>query len=109
MNDNKPTANIQDLIHHVYVEMNTNDDGEKARSVTKAEAKRMVEATLQGIVQLATDKQKLTLREFGRFELRMRKARINSKPIQGKPTTIPAREILHFTPSTLLTKEVDYV
>lgn len=98
MTDHKPTANIQDLIKLVSSEL----------EVTRAEAKRAVEATLQGIVQLATDKQKLTLREFGRFEVRMRKARINSKPIQGKPTTIPAREILHFTPSSLLTKEVDY-
>lgn len=98
MTDHKPTANIQDLIKHVSL----------ALGVTRAEAKVAVETTLQGIVQLATDKNKLTLREFGRFELRMRKARINSRPIQGKPTTIPAREILHFTPSTLLTKEVDY-
>lgn len=95
---NKPTANIQDLIKHVAQQLN----------ITRAEAKSAVESTLQGIVQLATDKNKLTLREFGRFELRMRKARINSKPIQGEPTVIPAREILHFTSSTLLTKEVDY-
>lgn len=98
MTDHKPTANIQDLIKLVSKELDVN----------RADAKHAVEATLQGIVQLATDKQKLTLREFGRFEMRMRKARINSKPIQGEPTTIPAREILHFTPSSLLTKEVDY-
>lgn len=104
----KPTANIQDLIQHVYDVMNTTETGEKANFMTKAETKMVVEATLQGIVQLSTDKQKLTLREFGRFEIRMRKARINSRPIQGEPSTIPAREILHFTPSTLLTKEVDY-
>lgn len=94
----KPTANIQDLIQHVY----------ERHDLKKAEIKAIVEDTLQGIVQLATDKQKLTLREFGRFEVRMRKARINRKPIQGEPSVIPAREVLHFTSSTLLTKEVDY-
>lgn len=94
----KPTANIQDLIQMVY----------EKNDITKAQAKKLVEDTLQGIVQLSTDKNKLTLREFGRFEIRTRKARINAHPIQGEPTTIPAREILHFTPSALLAKEIDY-
>lgn len=91
-------ANTQDLI--ALVAANT--------GITKAESKRIIQATLQGINQLVADKDKLLLREFGIFELRYRKARINSRPIQGEPTTIPAREALHFTPSKLLTKEVDY-
>jgi DNA-binding protein HU-alpha len=91
-------ANIQDLITLV----SRNCD------ITKAEAKVYIEATLQGIVQLATDRDKLTLREFGRFEMRHHKARINSKPIQGAPVVIPSRELLHFTPSKLLAVEVDY-
>jgi len=94
----QPTANIQDLI--AFVAENTGS--------TKDEAKVFIHATLHGINQLVNDHNKLTLREFGRFELRYRKARINSKPIQGKPTTIPARELLHFTPSKLLAKEADY-
>jgi DNA-binding protein HU-beta len=92
------TANIQDLID--LVAANTGS--------TKADAKVFILATLQGINQLVADKDKLTLREFGRFEMRYRKARINSRPIQGEPTEIPARELLHFTPSKLLAKEVDY-
>lgn len=92
------TANIQDLIAYV---------AEKG-DITKAEAKRIIHLTLGGINQLVNDKDKLTLREFGRFELRYRKARINSKPIQGEPTTIPARELLHFTPSKLLAQEAEY-
>lgn len=92
------TANIQDLI--ALVAQNTGS--------TKADAKIFIEATLQGINELVNEKNKLTLREFGRFEMRYRKPRINSRPIQGEPTTIPARELLHFTPSKLLAKEVDY-
>ncbi|QBJ04443.1 DNA binding protein [Pseudomonas phage Lana] len=92
------TANIQDLI--ALVAQNTGS--------TKADAKVFIEATLQGINELVNDRNKLTLREFGRFEMRYRKPRINSRPIQGEPTTIPARELLHFTPSKLLAKEVDY-
>lgn len=91
-------ANTKDLVN--LVAHNT--------GITKTEAKRIIQATLQGINELVADKDKLLLREFGIFELRYRKARINSKPIQGEPTTIPAREALHFTPSRLLTKEVHY-
>lgn len=93
-----PTANIQDLIALVAENC----------QITKKEAKVYVETVLQGIVQLATDRDKLTLREFGRFEMRHHKARVNSKPIQGSPVVIPSRELLHFTPSKLLAVEVDY-
>lgn len=91
-------ANTQDLI--ALVAHNC--------EIPKTEAKRIIQATLQGINELVADKDKLLLREFGIFELRYRKPRINSKPIQGEPTTISAREVLHFTPSRLLSKEVDY-
>lgn len=91
-------ANTQDLIALVAANA----------GISKAEAKRIIQATLQAINQLVADKDKLLLREFGIFELRYRKPRINSKPIQGEPTTIAAREVLHFTPSRLLSKEVDY-
>jgi len=94
----KPTANIQDLIALVS----------EQTGLTKQQSKEVIHATLHGIVQLSTDRNTLTLREFGRFEMRHRKARINSKPIQGQPTVIPARELLHFTPSKLLANEVDY-
>ena len=94
----KPTANIQDLIALVA----------EQTGLTKQQTKEVIHATLQGIVQLATDRNTLTLREFGRFEMRHRRARINSKPIQGKPSVIPAREMLYFVPSKLLTNEVDY-
>jgi nucleoid DNA-binding protein len=91
-------ANTQDLISMVA----------RNCQIPKTEAKRIILATLQAINQLVEDKDKLLLREFGIFELRYRKPRINSRPIQGEPSTIPARETLHFTPSKLLTKEVDY-
>lgn len=91
-------ANIQDLIAFVADQTGS----------TKEEAKKMIHATLHGINTLVNDFNGLTLREFGRFEMRYRKARVNSKPIQGKPTVIPARELLHFTPSKLLAKEADY-
>lgn len=91
-------ANTQDLIAYVA----------QQAGITKSEAKRIIQHTLKGINELVADKDKLLLREFGIFEMRYRKARVNSKPIQGDPTVIPAREMLHFTPSKLLTKEVDY-
>lgn len=92
------TANIQDLIAFVAEQTGS----------TKEDAKAFIHATLHGINTLVNDKNRLTLREFGVFEMRYRKARMNSRPIQGEPTVIPARELLHFTPSKLLAKEVDY-
>ena len=55
-------ANTQDLI--ALVAHNC--------EIPKTEAKRIIQATLQGINELVADKDKLLLREFGIFELRYR-------------------------------------
>lgn len=92
------TANIKQVIDQVA----------KRTGMTKKNAKICVEETLGAIVHVTHEHQRLTLREFGRFEMRYRSARINNSPIAGEPTVIPARETIVFTVAPGLVKEADY-
>ncbi|QYW06459.1 hypothetical protein uan_047 [Pseudomonas phage UAntarctica] len=92
------TALIQDLINRVAHRTGS----------SKKQAKEFVEETLAGIVHIVHEREKLTLREFGRFELRYRNARMNTSSINGKATVIPAKEAIVFIVSPTLTKEADY-
>lgn len=95
--DRVPTSR-QDLIDYVSA----------STGVTKKDVKEVLDAAFQGIVQLATDSPHLTIREFGRFEMRHRAAKCNRSSLSGVPVIIPAREALSFTAAPGLVKEVDY-
>ncbi|MNQ56374.1 DNA-binding protein HU [compost metagenome] len=89
-------ASRKDLIKYVAAEGH----------ITQAEATQLVDLTLQGIVQLATHNDGLTIREFGRFEIRHRAPRVNRSGFGGKPTAIPPRTALAFTASPNLVQPV---
>lgn len=75
--------------------------------ITKKLAHLVIEEVFSSIVHLAHTEGKLTIREFGRFEIKRRKARINRTPIQGESSHIPAREMLTFYCSPALTRNVE--
>lgn len=93
-----PTANIKQVIDRVA----------QRTGITKKLAKNLVEETLGAIVHVTHEHERLTLRDFGRFELRYRNSRINNSPIAGEPTVIPARETIIFTVAPGLVKEAEY-
>lgn len=74
----------------------------KKTRTSAAAAAPLVDAVLQGIVELATASRGLTIHEFGRFEIRERKQRLNTSSISGKPSLIPARTSLAFVASPAL-------
>lgn len=61
----------------------------------KTKATSYVDTVLKGIVALAETG--LTIREFGRFDIRQRAARVNKSGFGGVPTAIPARRALAFS------------
>ena len=74
--------------------------------ITKKLARQVIEEVFAGIVHCANMDGKITIREFGRFEIRQRKARINRTPIQGDPRNIPARRTLTFHCSPTLVESI---
>lgn len=73
---------------------------------SKAEAKRRIEMVLAGIVHLADNYPRLTLRDFGRFEVREYKGYTHNATI-GDAVYIPPRRVLTFTSSPSLTEEIE--
>ncbi|MBR3161428.1 MAG: HU family DNA-binding protein [Bacilli bacterium] len=63
--------------------------------LTKADAGRALEATIEGIVTGLKRKNKVTLVGFGTFSAKRREARTGRNPQTGAPVKIPA----HVAPS----------
>lgn len=74
--------------------------------ITKKLAREIVEEVFSSIVYFANVDGKVTIREFGRFEIKERKKRVNNTPIQGKPRVIPARRTLTFHCSPTLVEVI---
>lgn len=73
---------------------------------SKAEAKRRIEMVLAGIVTLADENPRLTIREFGTFKVKEYKGYIHNGSI-GEQVEIPPRRVLTFVSSPKLTQEID--
>lgn len=94
----EPPANRQDLIQYV-----ANNAG-----LSMSEAKTVVDTVLSGIVTLADENPYLQIHGFGRFERRIRKARVNKTPVcGGAPIINEGYEVLWFTASPTLQIALD--
>lgn len=89
----EPPANRQDLIQYV-----ANESG-----LNMSEAKKVVDTMLAGMIYLVDSNPYLQISGFGRFERRVRKPRVNKKPIAGgKPIVNEGYETVWFTASPTL-------
>ena len=89
-------ANLGDLINMVAINA----------EIPVTHARKAVNATLQGIIELTESAGGLSIRTFGRFDKRRRKSRMQSNPINGAPQRIPAKETVFFTLSPQLVKDL---
>ena len=64
--------------------------------LTKADAGRALEATIEGIIEGLKDKKKVTLVGFGTFISKDRAERTGRNPQTGEPVTIAARTVPGF-------------
>jgi DNA-binding protein HU-beta len=66
--------------------------------LTKADAQRALDATLENIKKALKKNQKVTLVGFGTFSVTKRKARKGRNPRTGEEIKIPATKAPKFTP-----------
>jgi len=64
--------------------------------LTKADAGRSLEATLDSITSALASGEKVTVTGFGTFEVRNRQARMGRNPQTGEPIHIAATKVPHF-------------
>ena len=76
----------------------------KDAKITKAEAKRAVEAFTEGIKGTLKKNKEVRLIGFGTFGVRKRKARKGVNPQTGKEIKIAAKKVPYFRPGSELKK-----
>ncbi len=90
-------ANLTDLVNLVA----------ERTGISVNKTKGIVAEVLQGVIQLTEDHGALAIRSFGRFDKRVRRGRSKHKTAWGAgESTVPTRELIHFTLSKQLIKDV---
>ena len=77
-----------------------------AALLSRADANRAVNATLELIGQALEDGDKVTLIGFGTFKSELRAARTGRNPNTGKPLEIPETNVVRFSPSKRLSERL---
>jgi DNA-binding protein HU-beta/integration host factor subunit beta len=63
--------------------------------------KQAVQLVLDGIIEVLVTERRLELRDFGVFEVRVRKARQARNPRTGAVVMVPAKAVVSFKPGRL--------
>jgi len=79
----------------------------KEAGVSKAEAEKIVNATICSISKELSKGGKITLIGFGTFDVRKREKSKGRNPRTGEPIEIPARNVVKFTPGSKLKEAVN--
>ena len=75
--------------------------------ITKIEADKALQGTLEGIAKSLKEKESVTLIGFGTFSAVDREARKGRNPQTGKPLDIPAKTVVKFKVGKTLGDEVN--
>ncbi len=78
----------------------------QSANITKAAAKKALEALFAGITESLVKGQRTTFVGFGTFSVSARKAKKGRNPQTGENITIPARVVPKFTPGAELKSAV---
>ncbi len=68
--------------------------------------KRIVQLTLDGIINVLADQSRIELRNFGVFEVKKRKARKARNPRTGAEVDVPAKCVATFKPGKLMEERI---
>jgi DNA-binding protein HU-beta len=78
----------------------------KESGLTKAEARKALDAFMNSVKKTVAKNDKVTLVGFGSFEVVQRKAREGRDPRTGKPIKIPAKKVVKFKAGSTLSSAV---
>lgn len=90
--------------------MNNNDLAEvlaAANGVTKADARKLVDAVFNAIGEAATKGEEISVNGFGKFKVKDSPAREGRNPATGEAMTIKASKKLGFTPAKAIKEKLN--
>ncbi|MCR4315023.1 MAG: HU family DNA-binding protein [Planctomycetes bacterium] len=74
--------------------------------VSQTDARAIVQGTLDAIVDALVQDGRIELRDFGIFEVKLKKSRVGRNPISGLPMNIPPKKVVSFKPGRGLAKYI---
>ncbi|MBH1993267.1 MAG: HU family DNA-binding protein [Sphingomonadaceae bacterium] len=77
------------------------------QGATKAEVKRIIDATLALIADAAAKHEEVAIAGFGKFKVKQSAARDGKNPRTGEPIVIPASKKIGFQPAKALKDKVN--
>lgn len=78
----------------------------KETGLRQVDIKRIVQLTLDGIVDVLADQGRIELRNFGVFEVKERKPRKARNPRTGEEVDVPAKFVATFKPGKLMEERI---
>ena len=76
-------------------------------SIEQQKVKQIVQMTLDGIIDVLATEKRYELRNFGVFEVRMRKARKARNPRTGAPVMVPSKAVVTFKAGKIMEQKVE--
>lgn len=78
----------------------------KVMRLRHCDVKRIVQMTLDGIIEVLKTEGRLELRNFGVFEVRTRKPRKARNPRTGEVVMVPTRKVVTFKPGKIMEEKI---
>jgi nucleoid DNA-binding protein len=78
----------------------------KETGLRQVDIKRIVQLTLDGIIDVLATENRIELRNFGVFEVKERKARKARNPRTGAEVDVPAKFVATFKPGKMMEEKI---
>ena len=79
----------------------------QATNIEQQKVKQIVQMTLDGIIEILAKEKRYELRNFGVFEVRMRKARKARNPRTGQEVMVPEKAVVTFKAGKIMEEKVE--
>ena len=74
--------------------------------MTQLKTKEIVQKTFNAIVETLVEERRIELRNFGVFEVKVRRPRKARNPRTGQPVEVPAKTVVVFKPGRIMEEKV---
>jgi integration host factor subunit beta len=78
----------------------------KATGVTQVDVKRVVQRTLDHLIETLKEGKTIELRNFGVFKVRQRAPRRGRNPKTGEEVPVPPKRVVVFKPGLLMRRDI---
>lgn len=75
-------------------------------NIKQIDVKRVVQSTLDKVIQYLSEGQTVELRNFGIFKVKSRRGRLGRNPRTGQEVPVPPKKVVIFKPGLIMKRDV---